>query len=419
MSPEYRPRIIDSYIKSHVELSGAISIQGISGCGKTCTAERFSKSMVKVTDVNNPGIIELARTSPRDIISGEAPRLIDEWQTAPQVWDAVRNVVDERGITGQFILTSSYVLPEDAYGHAGTGRVSRAIMRPMSLFESGESNGKVSLKDLFDGRTPEYASSDLIVRDVFRAMVRGGWPAIIDDGRDDGTYARNQLERVMESWMVRADGVRRNPSLVRKVLRSLARNISTPVKISTIVADVIGDSGSISDKTVKSYLGALSKIFVTEDIEAWNPSVRSATAIRTSAKKQFSDPSLAIAAMGLDVDGLLSDLRTAGFYFESLCDRDLRIYSQPIGGELFHYRDSSGLEADAVIHLKDGRWAPVEVKLGVDGIENGARNLLRLRDRVNTEALGEPSFLMVLTSVGTAYRRDDGVWVVPITCLGP
>ncbi|MFT0898605.1 DUF4143 domain-containing protein [Candidatus Methanoprimaticola sp. MG2] len=250
-------------------------------------------------------------------------------------------------------------------------------------------------------------------------MVRGGWPFAIINDIDDGTYAEGYVDAIVESEVSRADGVKYDSSSVRKVLRSLARNISTPVKISTIVADVIGDSGSISDKTVKSYLGALSKIFVTEDIEAWNPSVRSATAIRTSAKKQFSDPSLAIAAMGLDVDGLLSDLRTAGFYFESLCDRDLRIYSQPIGGELFHYRDSSGLEADAVIHLKDGRWAPVEVKLGVDGIESGARNLLRLRDRVNTEALGEPSFLMVLTSVGTAYRRDDGVWVVPITCLGP
>lgn len=419
MGPEYRPRVIDSYVRKRLESSGAILIQGAKGCGKTRTASMFCKSAIQIIDTRAPGTLELARTSPRDILEGDTPRLIDEWQAAPQIWDAVRDVVDERGVTGQFILTGSSVPSDETYNHSGVGRIASVTMRPMSLFESGDSNGKVSLKDLFDGREPGLATSDDTIRDVMGMMVRGGWPFAINNGIDDGSYAEDYVNAIIDSEVSRADGVKYDSSSVRKVMRSLARNISTIVKVSTIVSDVAGDSGSVSDKTVRSYLGALAKIFVTEDIEAWNPSVRSATAIRTSAKRQFSDPSLAIATLGLDVDGLLSDLRATGFYFESLCDRDLRIYSQPIGGELFHYRDSSGLEADAVIHLKDGRWAPVEIKLGVDGIEAGAKNLLKLRDRVNTDSLGEPSFMMVLTSVGTAYRRDDGVWVVPIVCLGP
>ncbi len=419
MPGTYRPRIIDSFIERRLSSTGAVLIQGSKGCGKTTTAKRFSRSFVQISDPRNPGMLEVARTSPADLLEGECPRLIDEWQFAPVLWDAVRAVVDERGRTGQFILTGSSVPQEDGYLHSGVGRISRVLMRPMSLFESGDSGGGISLRALFDGTARGISVSELTLRDISEKIVRGGWPVAVINDIVDGTYALDYIDGVIGSDISRIDDVRRDPVAVRRVLRSLARNISTTATVATIVRDAEGQDGSVSDRTVRTYLNALSRLFITEDVPAWNPSLRSAAAVRSSDKRQFTDPSLAAALLGADGDGLMKDLNTMGFMFESLCHRDLRIYSQPLGGTVHHYRDSNNLEADAVVHLNDGRWGAVEVKLGTTGVDAGAEHLLKLREHVDTERMREPSFLMVLTSVGTARRREDGVWVVPIGCLGP
>ncbi len=419
MPNEYRPRIVDSFLEKRLSSAGAILIEGSKGCGKTTTGKKFCKSFVQISDARNPGMLEIARTSPADVLEGECPRLLDEWQFAPGLWDAVRAVVDERGKTGQFILTGSSVPREDGYLHSGVSRISRVTMRPMSLFESGESNGKISLKALFDGTAKGIAVSDMTLKAVSDMIVRGGWPMAVNNNIIDGTYAIDYIDGVVNSEISRIDDVKRDPVAVRRVLLSLARNTSTMAAVTTIMKDAGGQDGSVSDKSVRTYLNILSRLFVTEDVPAWNPSMRSATAVRSSAKRQFTDPSLAAALLGTDSGRLMGDLETMGFLFESLCDRDLRIYSQPIGGTLNHYRDSNNLETDAVVHLNDGRWGAIEVKLGVSGIESGVSNLLKLKRNIDTTRMGEPSFLMVLTSTGTAHRREDGIWVVPIGCLGP
>jgi predicted AAA+ superfamily ATPase len=363
--------------------------------------------------------LKAADTKPSLLLQGGKPRLLDEWQTAPVLWDAVRYAVDMRGEAEQFILTGSAVPKDNVVQHTGTGRISRLMMRPMSLYESQESNGSISLAGLFDGETNIEGISELTIEKIAFTIVRGGWPASIGESeRVALRHAIDYVEAIINQDVNRVDGIEKNPARVRALLHSLARNISTTATIKTICDDIaMGNEENLSDKTVSQYLNALNRIFVTEDIPAWNPSLRSKTAIRTSVKRQFADPSMATAVLRLTPSGILNDFNYFGFLFESLCDRDLRIYAEAIDGDVFHYRDSGGLEADAVIALHDGRWAAVEIKLGAKEIEEAAEHLIALKNKVNTDKMREPSFLMILTGTELAYRRDDGVLIVPLGCL--
>ena len=421
MGEKYLSRIADKILADRLESSGAVLIEGPKWCGKTRTATEISKSQLYMQDPDKTlSYMKAADTKPSLLLKGETPRLLDEWQMAPVLWDAVRFMVDQRGKTGQFILTGSAVPQDNVVQHTGTGRISRIMMRPMSLFESNESNGTISLSELFNGKTDIEAFSDLTIEQIAFAIVRGGWPASVEDTKKSALRrAVDYVEAVINADVSRVDNIEKNPVRVRALLRSLARNISTVATIKTIHDDIaMSDTDeSISEKTISQYLNALNRIFVTENIPAWNPALRSKTAIRTSPKRQFVDPSIATAIMRLTPERLLDDFNYFGFLFESLCDRDLRIYTEAIDGEVFHYRDSSGLESDAVIVLNDGRWAAVEIKLGSKEIEDAAKHLIELKNKVNTQKMMEPSFLMILTGTEIAYRRDDGVLVVPLGCL--
>lgn len=421
MENKYMKRIADRILIEKLEASGGVLIEGPKYCGKTRTALENSKSHLFMQDPDKAlSYLKAADTKPSLLLQGDTPRLLDEWQTAPVLWDAVRFMVDQRGKPGQFILTGSAVPKDNVVQHSGTGRISRLLMRPMSLFESMESNGSVSLKALFDGETEIDSFSSLTIEQIAFSIVRGGWPASI--GKSEKTalqHAIDYVEAVINLDVSRVDGIEKNPTRVRALLRSLARNISTLATVKTIHDDIaMGDVDScISEKTISQYLSALDRIFVTENMPAWNPALRSKTAVRTSPKRQFVDPSIATAVMRLTPSRLLEDFAYFGFLFESLCDRDLRIYAEAIDGQVFHYRDASGLEADAVIALNDGRWAAVEVKLGSKEIEEAAVHLLKLKDKVDTDKMRNPSFLMILTGGEIAYRRKDGVYVVPVGCL--
>lgn len=421
MENKYLKRIADRVLQERLAASGAVLIEGPKWCGKTRTALENSKSHLFMQDPDKAiSYLKAADTKPSLLLKGDTPRLLDEWQTAPVLWDAVRFMVDQRGKSGQFILTGSAVPKDNVVQHTGTGRISRLLMRPMSLYESMESNGSVSLKALFDGETEIDNFSTLTIEQIAFAIVRGGWPASIGESEKIALrHAIDYVEAIIHADVSRVDGIEKNPVRVRALLRSLSRNISTLATIRTIHDDIaMGDADeSISEKTISQYLGALDRIFVTENLPAWNPALRSKTAIRTSPKRQFVDPSIAAAVMRLTPSRLLDDFNYFGFLFESLCDRDLRIYAEAIDGQVFHYRDGSGLEADAVIALNDGRWAAVEVKLGSKEIEDAAVHLLELKNKVNTEKMREPSFLMILTGTEIAYRREDGVYVVPLGCL--
>ena len=421
MENKYRKRIADRVLQDRLAASGAVLIEGPKWCGKTRTALENSKSHLFMQDPDKAiSYLKAADTKPSLLLKGDTPRLLDEWQTAPVLWDAVRFMVDQRGKSGQFILTGSAVPKDNVVQHTGTGRISRLLMRPMSLYESMESNGSVSLKALFNGETEIDNFSTLTIEQITFAIVRGGWPASIGKSEKIALrHAIDYVEAIINTDVSRVDGIEKNPVRVRALLRSLSRNISTLATIRTIHDDIaMGDADeSISEKTISQYLRALDRIFVTENLPAWNPALRSKTAIRTSPKRQFVDPSIAAAVLRLTPSRLLEDFNYFGFLFESLCDRDLRIYAEAIDGQVFHYRDASGLEADAVIALNDGRWAAVEVKLGSKEIEDAAVHLLELKNKVNTEKMREPSFLMILTGTEIAYRREDGVYVVPLGCL--
>ena len=394
----YLKRIADQLLQERLRSSGAVLVEGPKWCGKTA-----------------------ADTKPSLLLQGDTPRLLDEWQSAPVLWDAVRFIVDQRrGKPGQFILTGSAVPKDDTVQHTGTGRISRLMMRPMSLFESLESNGMVSLKSSFNGNINLEGFSDLSIETIASAIVRGGWPASIGYGENIALrHAVDYVEAIINADISRVDGVDKNPVRVRALMRSYARNIATMATIRTIRDDIaLGDAdASISEKTISQYLTALDRIFVTENLPAWNPVIRSKTAIRTSVKRHFVDPSVATAVMRLSPSRLLEDFQYFGFLFESLCTRDLRVYAQAIDGQVFHYRDASGLESDTVVCLNDGRWAPIEVKLGSKEIEEAAEHLLELKAKVDTKKMKEPSFLMILTATEFAYRRKDGVLVVPIGFL--
>lgn len=415
----YLSRLCDTELRERLQSAGAVLIEGAKWCGKTRTGTTVARSILYMQDPDNAlANIALADTKPSLLLKGETPRLIDEWQMAPVLWDAVRFEVDQRGEFGQFILTGSAVPADNVTAHTGTGRISRLMMRPMSLFESLESNGSVSLRQLFAGKHNIAEASSLSVEQMAFILCRGGWPASIKlQGKPALRMARDYVEAVINYDVSQVDGVEKNPDRVRLLLRSLARNIGTLANYQTIMGDIEATDTSLSDKTISSYMNALRRIFVIEDLPAWSPSLRSKTAIRTSVKRHFVDPSIATAVMRTDPDGILQDFEYFGFLFESLCTRDIRVYAQANDGDVFHYRDKSGLESDLIIHLRDGRWAAIEVKLGNKQIEEAAQNLLKIKSKIDEDKMGKASFLMVITGGQYAYRRDDGVLIVPIGCL--
>ncbi len=416
----YKSRLCDVELQLALSASGAVLIEGAKWCGKTSTASHASKSAVYMQDPDMASTLQaMADTKPSLLLKGETPRLLDEWQVAPVLWDAVRFTVDQRGEQGQFILTGSAVPPDNQTSHTGTGRISRLKMRPMSLFESMESNGTISLQALFDHRVEGIAaSSDLTIEQIAFLICRGGWPASIGStGNIALRMAMDYVEAIIHQDVSRVDGIEKNPERVRLLLRSLSRNLSTMVSQETLLKDIEATDISISPKTLSSYLNALRRIFVIEDSPAWQPSLRSKTAIRTSEKRHFVDPSIATSVMRINPEGLLNDFQYFGFLFESLCTRDVRIYAQAIDGDVFHYRDKSGLESDMIVRLRDGRWAAIEVKMGQKEIEEAAVNLIKLSQMINEEKMGKASFLMIITAGQYAYQRKDGVWVVPLGCL--
>ncbi len=415
----YMPRLCDSGLQSALRSSGAVLIEGAKWCGKTSTAINASKSVLFMQDPDNlASNLTIADTKPSLLLRGETPRLIDEWQMAPILWDAVRFEVDQRAEPGQFILTGSAVPSDNVTVHTGTGRIARILLRPMTLFESMESNGSISLKALFNNKPDVAAISDLTIEKIAFALCRGGWPASINQNETDALrMAVNYVEAVINNDVSQVDNVEKNPERVRLLLRSLARNLSTTASYQTIMKDIEATEISLSEKTIGSYINALRRIFVIEDLPAWAPSLRSKTAIRTAAKRHFVDPSIATAVLRINPKGVLSDFQYFGFLFEALCTRDIRVYAQAIDGDVFHYRDKTGLEADLIVRLRDGRWAAMEVKLGNKQIDEASENLLKLKSKIDQDKMGEPSFLMVITGGQYAYRRPDGVYVVPIGCL--
>jgi len=415
----YIPRVSDKLLKKKLRSSGALLITGCKWCGKTMSAEQHANSIIYMQDVDKSrSYLALADTKPSLLLKGDAPRLIDEWQMAPVLWDAVRAEVDVRRIPGQFILTGSAVPRDNATAHTGTGRISRVRMRTMSLFESGESTGEISLGRLFAGTQEDGAMSSLSVQDLSYLICRGGWPASLSFPKEDAIeVARNYVDALVKEDVSRVDGVERNPQRVLNLLKSLSRNICTMATNTTIIQDMAAAETSMTGPTFDTYMNALRRIFVVEDTPAWSPAMRSRSALRTSAKRNFVDPSIAAAVLRSGPEKLLDDFNTFGFLFESLCHRDMKVYAQANDGDVFHYRDRNHLEADMIVSLRDGRWAAIEVKLGSKQIEEAAANLIKLSQKVDSEKMGVPSFLMVLTGGEYAYRRADGVWVVPVGCL--
>lgn len=418
----YQGRIVDKILKNRLEETGAVVIEGPKWCGKTTTAEQFAGSVVYMDD---PALSQQYRDmlalQPGALLEGKYPRLFDEWQVAPRLWDAIRHFVDRKNREGLFILTGSAV-PVDTNEiiHSGAGRYSWITMSTMSLFESGESTGDVSLNDLFEG-TAHGGSNAHELDDIAFMLCRGGWPASI--GKSERValgMVYNYYDAVIRSDVSRVDSSLRSPEMVKDVMRSYARHQGSQSPDTVILNDLIaGNRVQMSINTLKAYISALEKIFVIRDIKAWNPNLRSKTAIRTSPTRYFSDPSIACAALGLGPKDLMNDLETFGLMFETLAIRDLLIYAESLGGDVYHYRDKSGLECDAVVHLRNGCYGLVEMKLGGDiAIEHGAETLKTLASKIDTGRMKQPSFMMVLTAVGPfAYKRADGVWVVPVGTL--
>lgn len=420
---EYLPRIYDPLLKKRVRAKGAVLVAGAKWCGKTTTCERLAESAIYLQDPSAKAQnIRLAEIAPLELLRGATPRLIDEWQLAPQLWDAVRFEVDHREEFGQFILTGSAVPPDPKkMSHTGTGRIARMKMRPMSLYESGDSTGAVSLSALFAGEQVPIARSECSLEHMAFLLCRGGWPRAV--GLDDESallQAPDYLDGVINSDVSRVDEKERNPRVTRALLRSYARFSASQGKVTEMLADVNAQGVQASESTVRDYIRALEQIFVLEDLLAWNPNLRSKTAVRTAPTRHFVDPSIAAAALALGPGDLMADLNTFGLLFETMCLRDLRVYADALGGEVYHYRDRSGLEADAVIHLHNGAYGLVEVKLGGESlVDEGAKSLLSLRNKIDVSTTGSPSFLMVLTAVGDySYYREDGVFVVPLAVLG-
>ena len=420
----YKPRIADQMLMARLRRKGAVLIEGPKWCGKTTTAEQQAASILYMADpMRKQQHLQAAKINVGQLLSGDTPRLIDEWQIAPSLWDSVRFEVDHRKGYGHFILTGSSVPPKaDEIFHSGTGRFAKLKMRTMSLYESGESTGTVSLADLFvAGRRPVEGNSFIDIQRLAHLICRGGWPGALDmDELDALAQAYDYYDVVCETDISRIDDVQRDPQRVKLLMRSYARHQGTMATVGTILADMkTNEASSLSDNTVYDYIKALKKIFVIEDMPAWNPNLRSKTAIRTSDNRYFIDPSIAIASLGASPNDLLNDLETMGLMYETLAVRDLRVYADALDGQVYHYRDKKGLECDAVIHLRNGSYGLVEIKLGGDDlIEAGAKSLTELAADIDTTRMKSPAFMMVLTGIGDfPYQRDDAVFVVPIGCL--
>ena len=421
---KYLPRIADTILSDRLNSKGAVLIEGPKWCGKTTTAKHIAGSVI---EMDRPDMAkqyrEMAELNPGALLQGEVPHLIDEWQLAPNIWNAVRYEVDQRDEFGQFILTGSSVPARlDPSSHTGTGRIVRMKMRPMSLYESGESSGQVSLKELFEGKEPEGTDSHSLEEIAFE-ICRGGWPKAIGIQEKAALQqAIDYYDAVVSDDISRADGISRDKDRTRRLLRSYARNIASQASLETVRQDILAnDTDTFDSATLYSYINALKKIFVIEDSPAWNPNLRSKAAIRTTETRYFVDPSIAAAALSIGPNDLINDLHTMGLLFENLCVRDLRIYADLLDGEIYHFRDKSGLECDVVLHLRSGSYGLIEIKLGGDTlIDSGAESLLSLAKKIDTSRMKAPSFLMVLCAKAPfAYRRRDGVIVTPISCIRP
>lgn len=420
---EYRARIVDDMLKDKLESKGAVVIEGPKWCGKTTTAMQVAGSILRMDEPSKRETnIQMSEIDPGRLLKGNAPRLIDEWQIAPKLWDAARYEVDTRGEEGQFILTGSAVPIESReITHSGTGRFTWLMMRPMSLFESGDSTGEVSLNQLFENPNVIDGMNNLSIEKLAFLICRGGWPHAVGMKEKPALLqAEDYYEAVIKSDINRADGVSKNPERVKRLMRSFARNQGTQISNTMLRDDIISnDTESLNEDTIASYINALKNIFVVEDMPSWNPNLRSKTSIRTSDTRYYVDPSIAIAALGIGPKDLINDLNTMGLLFETLCVRDLRVYAESIGGNVLHYRDKSGLECDTVIHLKNGRYGLAEIKLGGQKfIEDAAENLKSLSNKIDTSKMPAPSFLMIVIGIGEfAYKREDGIFIVPIGCL--
>jgi len=414
----YIPRVVDIELTERLAAMGAVVIEGPKACGKTATARQKAASEV-LLDIDENARRAVA-VDPGLVLAGAVPRLIDEWQVEPKIWNHIRRVIDDRQTPGQFILTGSAVPPDDITRHPGTGRLSRLRMRPMSLFETGHSTGEISLRALLNGTPARSADTPLTIPALAEQVVCGGWPGNLNRTIDQSALAvKSILEEIRCTDVQRVDNVRRDPRGVGRLLRALARHVATEVKISTLCADAGEPDKEMARDTVTGYLAALERLMVIEDQPAWAPKLRSRSRVRGAPKRHFVDPSLAAAALDLLPSGLLDDLKLFGFLFESLAIRDLRIFAQAFGANILHYRDNTGLAVDAIVEHRDGRWAAFEVKLGQGAVDTAAENLLAFARRVDDSTRGKPATLGVLVGAGYGYRRSDGVDVIPIGALGP
>lgn len=414
----YRPRVVDRELSDLLKSVGAVVIEGPKACGKTETGRQVARSEVRL-DVD-PAARQAAEVDPSLLLDGDVPRLLDEWQLAPALWNHVRRAVDDRRAAGQFILTGSAVPADDVTRHTGAGRMARMRMRPMSLFESGHATGDVSLSRLLDGDAPRAAATGTTLPDLATRIAVGGWPGLLDFPVAQALRAiRAYLDEIRRTDIQRAEGVAHDPEKVLLLMRSLARNVATMVSLATLARDVGGPDEALAKNTVSAYHEALGRLMVVEDQPAWAPHLRSRSRIRTSPRRHFTDPSLAVAALRATPERLLQDLNLLGLLFESLVTRDLRVYAQACEAQVLHYKDNTDLEVDAVVEALDGRWAAFEVKLGVGSVEAGVASLKKFADRVDTTKCGHPQRMAVITGAGPAYTRPDGVAVIPITALGP
>ena len=416
---KYIPRLIESTISDQMRASGCVVIEGPKYCGKSTTAGRFAKTIVKL---RNPIVFKkyetLATMDGTKLLEGEKPLLFDEWQKILALWDFIGDDIDTNGGRGQYLLTGSARPIEDKNRHTGTGRFAKVKMRPMSLWESGDSSGQISMKQLFKQDQEIRGDTDLSFDKIAMLICRGGWPESIGEDKEVALMkSRNYYTSLTDSDITNVDGINRNPERAKRIMRAYARNISSLASDKTILDDIASNDSALDIKTFDSYVNAFRKLFIIEDVLAWNPKLRSRTTMRASDKRQFVDPSIATAALGAEPKDIADDINTMGLLFESLCVRDLRIYAERLRGTVYYYRDKTGLEVDAIVHLENGDWGAVEIKLGGNEIDASAENLIKLRDKIDTEKMREPKFLMILTGLNYAYQRPDGVLVVPIGCL--
>ena len=419
---EYKKRIADEILRKRLGAIGAVLIEGPKWCGKTTTAMQQANSILFMQDSSNAAMInQMVDIGPKLLLEGDTPRLLDEWQVAPELWDAVRFEVDMRNAPGQFILTGSAVPMLKSTAHTGTGRIWRMTMRPMSLYESGDSTGEVSLEALFLGKFNDVVKNKLDFDDISYLICRGGWPMAMQQTKEDALMnAYAYYDGVVNSDLSRADGVLRNPQNVDLLLRSYARMIGSQSTLTNIRADMkTVDEQELDINTVRSYIETLKKIFVVEELSGWNPNIRSKNAIRTSPTRYFVDPSIAVAALNLGPGNLANDLNTMGFFFENMCIRDLRVYADGLNGSLYKYRDKYGLECDAVLTLRNGQYALIEIKLGgTKAVEEGAEALNKLEKLITEKGYNPPTFKMIITGNNPyGYRRKDGIYQIPIGCL--